>query len=89
MATDIPPLIPEFPELAKFNFVPWSSLVTVCIGRENPWSGGRVYGDSCIIANFEAVDADTRRRISIPVRPLIKMGDDLTKVRRGSTLVLD
>lgn len=89
VATDIPPLIPEYPELAIFNFVPWSSLVTVCIGKETPWSGGREYGDSCVIANFEAIDTDTRRRISIPVRPLILMDQDLTKVRRGATLVLD
>ena len=67
---DVNPLDPQYPELTGFNFIPSGSLVEVCYGGQPPWSGGD-WEPACVWSSFEGVDADTKRRLSVPLRPLV------------------
>ena len=67
----VPPLIPEVPTLLKFAFAPSSELVEICVGKENPWSGGLEIGDGCVLSSFEGISSKTKERLSLPLRPLI------------------
>lgn len=49
-----------------------NELLTVCVGYEEPFSGGQEFGDGCVIGAFEQVNLETRERISILPRPYVR-----------------
>lgn len=67
----VPPLREEYPQMTAYNFVPSSDLISVCVGKETPWSGAGSYSDACILSSFQATNNPNKERISIPPFPLL------------------
>lgn len=73
----VPPLIPEDAQVAQFLFNPKDdTLVTICIGKEHPWSDPREWGDGCVLAAFEQVNSQDAKRLTVLPRPLLEIGVD-------------
>jgi len=65
----VPPLVGGAEQMISYNFVPSSNLITVCVGKEFPWSDAGSFSDACILTSFETVSTEHKERVSIPPRP--------------------